>query len=218
MFFDPLILFTGIIFLAYLIKYYWEKKVTTKQALKIGIYTLSTFFVIYVLFRVVLNYDIIKNFLGNLDLAVEFNTSAERSYWIWIFRNLVLYFINVGFVQSLLVFSFLFIILAKMIEIYKNGDNKIKNIMKYAVKPGQFLAISFMAFLLVIDLLGVNRGEITRLWIFHMVFVQIIVAYFCVNKLDQKTFYLVIAATILQSTIGVTMVGFIKPSELILPY
>ena len=87
--------------------------------------------------------------------------------------------------------------------------------MDFITQPGQFLAISFIIFLIIIDMLGVNRGEITRLWIFHMVFIQIIAAHFCVTTLDKKTFYLMLATSILYSAIGVSMVGFIKPSELV---
>ena len=72
------------------------------------------------------------------------------------------------------------------------------------------LAVSTAAVLAVVDLLGMNRGEVTRLWIFIMVFVQAVVAVFCLEKGSPRTVDVVLAGAIVQSAVTISMVAFVE--------
>jgi hypothetical protein len=65
--------------------------------------------------------------------------------------------------------------------------------------------------LIVIDGIGVNRGEVIRLWIFLGSFFQIPSAYVCARLNSRSAAMVLIATTLLQNALGSSMVGFIVP-------
>ena len=65
--------------------------------------------------------------------------------------------------------------------------------------------------LLAVDLIGMNRGEVIRLWIFLGSFFQIPVAYVCSSLNSRLALALVVAVTALQTAIGVSMINFVIP-------
>jgi hypothetical protein len=65
--------------------------------------------------------------------------------------------------------------------------------------------------LLATDLLGINRGEVTRLWIFLACFFQIPAAYACARLNSRVALALVLGTTLLQTALGTAMIGFIVP-------
>jgi hypothetical protein len=73
------------------------------------------------------------------------------------------------------------------------------------------LCLGSAAVLLATDAIGVNRGEVIRLWIFLGCFFQIPAAYVCARLDNRAALLLVLAVTILQATLGTAMIGFIVP-------
>ena len=73
------------------------------------------------------------------------------------------------------------------------------------------LCASLLAILLAIDLIGINRGEVIRLWIFLACFFQIPAAYVCARLQSRAALGLVLVTTILLGAIGTAMAGFIVP-------
>jgi hypothetical protein len=70
---------------------------------------------------------------------------------------------------------------------------------------------AILAMVAAADLIGVNRGEVSRLWIFLACFWQIPAAYVC-RRLDSAlAFNLVLLTTLLQNTLGTAMIAFIVP-------
>jgi hypothetical protein len=67
------------------------------------------------------------------------------------------------------------------------------------------------AMLVVVDLIGVNRGEVIRLWIFLGCLFQMPSAYVCARLDSRSAAVVVLATTLLQDALGSSMVGFIVP-------
>jgi hypothetical protein len=65
--------------------------------------------------------------------------------------------------------------------------------------------------LLATDLIGINRGEVVRLWIFLACFFQIPAAYVCARLGNRAAMVPVLATTVLQSALGTSMIGFVVP-------
>ena len=65
--------------------------------------------------------------------------------------------------------------------------------------------------LIATDLIGVNRGEVIRLWIFLACFFQIPAAYVCARLESRVALGLVLGTTLLQAALGTSMIGFILP-------
>lgn len=211
--FDPLPLVSGIIFTAILAKYYLENKIDAFRLLKIGLLSSLSFFLIHVIVLLGFGYDIINSLLGVVRFATAFYTMAEseRGYSVWIVPNLKDFFVNVGFTQGILFLALVAVAFAKTVDIWSSSVNRTKDLLRFILAPGPLMAVSLTIALLVLDISGVNRGEVARLWMFLMVYVQMIASYSCVTHLGKVTFYLVLAATILQTTITISMVGFVIP-------
>ena len=69
--------------------------------------------------------------------------------------------------------------------------------------PAAALATSVCLCLLVVDLLGVNRVEVTRLWIVLAVFLQIVCAASIVTRRGDATASLTLAAVCVQTIVTV---------------
>ena len=65
--------------------------------------------------------------------------------------------------------------------------------------------------LLAIDLSGVNRGEVTRLWISLACFFQIPAAYACARLQSRAAVMLILGTTLLQDALGASMIAFVLP-------
>ena len=78
-------------------------------------------------------------------------------------------------------------------------------------QPITVLCLALAAVLLITDLLGVNRGEVVRLWIFLACFFQIPTAYVCAQLDSRAAMALVVGTTVVQVALGTSMIGFIVP-------
>jgi hypothetical protein len=57
----------------------------------------------------------------------------------------------------------------------------------------------------------VNRGEVTRLWIFLGCFYQIPAAWACSMASSRLAIALVVGVTALHAAVGLTLISFVKP-------
>ena len=208
--FEPLPLVVGIMFIAFLIKYYREDRIDIPGLAKVVIYPALSFLLVHFLFWAVFNFNILNIFLLVLRDAADFNVHSERGYTVWVFQNMIDFFANAGLVQSLLILASCVIILSRIALLIRKAGGK-KEVIAYIFEPATLLTLSFFVVLLFLDLIGINRGEVIRLWIFLMVFLQIIVSYFCVTELTAIAFYVVLSAAVFQTVISISMVGFIVP-------
>ena len=65
--------------------------------------------------------------------------------------------------------------------------------------------------MLATDLIDLNRGEVTRLWIFLACFFQVPAAYVRARLRSRVALMLVLGTTLLQNALGTAMIGFIVP-------
>ena len=73
------------------------------------------------------------------------------------------------------------------------------------------LTLALMAMLLVLDVSGLNRGEIVRLWIFLECLFQIPAAYVCATLNSRRALALVLITTLLQAALGTATIAFVIP-------
>jgi hypothetical protein len=96
---------------------------------------------------------------------------------------------------------------AALVDGFRRGDTWRDSL----TQPMTVLCLGMAAVLLATDAIGVNRGEVIRLWIFLACFFQIPAAYVCARLDSRAAMVLVIAVTVLQATLGTAMIGFILP-------
>jgi hypothetical protein len=132
--------------------------------------------------------------------AIEFNEVAGRPYRIWIGANLREFLFGTGACQAIvfagsLVYSF-------------RGPEPLS---RRLTRPLAVVCTSLLAVLIALDLGGVNRGEVTRLWIFLGCFFQIPIAYVCAALGGRLPMAITIGCSLLQTVLGAGTIEFIVP-------
>src|SRR6185503_14880982 len=111
------------------------------------------------------------------------NEAAGRPYAYWVGANLVEFLFGIGVCQAFLFGGVLLLALRENLAI-------------------RALTLGLLAVLLVTDAIGINRGEVIRLWIFLGAFFQIPAAYACATLPGRTAICVVAACTLLQATLG----------------
>jgi len=211
LFFEPLPLVMGIVCVALCAKYYFERKIHGQQLVSIIAYVTLSFLALHLAMLLLMGFNIVEVFLMVLRDAIDFNLQDHRSYGIWVVQNLMDFSCNAGVAQMALFAVALVGALGRGVHALKKGGGWTAEIRKMLLEPGPLVAFSAAAMLLFLDLIGINKGEVVRLWIFLTVLIQIVAAHYCAERLGGSTFSLVLVATMVQTTITLSMVGFVYP-------
>ena len=145
-------------------------------------------------------FDIVRAFHIIGGHAREFNETSERPYNIWIIANLWEFVFGMGFCQAVAIAA------ALAFGLRTPGDWRQR-----LSCPIVTVCVGLLAVLVALDLIGVNRGEVTRLWIFLACFFQIPTAYVCSTLNARSAIALVVGVTALQAAVGVTLIDFVVP-------
>lgn len=200
--FEPTPLIAGIVFLGILFHALLNKKLSKKELIRLVIIPLLSFLGVYILFLIFFSFNLLQAFQYIFTDAINFNARTNRTYWIWVRENPKEFFYSVG----------LPII---MIFIYMTSDlftqfRRRKSITLWPIE--EIIVLSLLVTLCANVFLGINRGEITRLWIYLAVLFQIPAASF-IGKMpsDKVMLFLVTSTLIIQSIITLQRVQFINP-------
>jgi hypothetical protein len=131
--------------------------------------------------------------------AVEFNAAVGRSYSTWVVANLGEFVVGAGICQV----TAAIVVLVSGLRMFTDWRGRVSH-------PPTVVALGLVGVLAATDLIGINRGEVLRLWIFLACFYQIPAAYLCAT-LGTRGLAVVVFVTALQAAIGVAMVGFVLP-------
>jgi hypothetical protein len=145
-------------------------------------------------------FDLLRTFRLIGAHAVEFNASAGRPYGVWVAANLREFAFGVGTSQAIGVVAALWA-----------GLRAPGRWRERLARPIVTVCLGLLAVLGAVDLIGVNRGEVLRLWIFLAALFQIPVAWLCSTLDARSAFALVAFATALHTAVGATMILFVVP-------
>jgi hypothetical protein len=132
--------------------------------------------------------------------AVEFNVLAGRRYDIWVTANLREFLFGAGICQAVL-------FAGGLVHSVRGGANWWERL----TRPEAVACMSVLAVLLAVDLIGVNRGEVIRLWIFLACFLQIPAAYACAALGGRTAIAVPLVCSLLQAVLGSAMIEFVVP-------
>jgi hypothetical protein len=209
--FEPLPLVMGVVFLALLARAYGQGRIGKADVAVVVAVVAGSFLLCHYLMVFVFGFDVVRSFLFAWNDAREFNAAMGRPYGVWVVHNLKDFLLNAGLVQSALFVTLAAFLIAKLIWICRNGANRRQRVQAFLIEPETLLTLSLVVVLLFTDLVGVNRGETIRLWIFLAVFVQIIAAHRCATHAGRWAFTALVTATVLQTAVTISMVGFVLP-------
>jgi hypothetical protein len=200
MFFEPLPLVVGLLFALLVVQAVCLDRITWVRLTILAVVGIASWLAAYGAVRLIFGFDLVSALRKIGQQAVRFNEDAARPYSIWIRANLGEFFFGVGVCQAVLFPAALM-----------DGLRRRESWRDRLTQPIAVVCIGVAVVLLATDVIGVNRGEVIRLWIFLACFFQIPAAYVC-DRLDTSAALVVVmAVTILQSTLGTAMIGFIVP-------
>ena len=131
--------------------------------------------------------------------AVAFNLAAARPYGFWVLENPAEFFFGSGLCQSVVFAGVMGVIIGGL-----SGDARL-------TRPIAALTVGLLAVLIAVDVIGINRGEVIRLWIFLGSLFQIPAAYACAKLPGRAAIATVLVCSALQATLGTAMIGFVVP-------
>jgi hypothetical protein len=183
--FEPAALIVGIFLLALLIRAVGTKRIAAFTAAGHILVGAAAFLAVHAAMILAFHFNLFSAFVAISRDAAAFNVQAQRPYGIWLRQNVIDFLLGVGICQVVL-----FAVAFREIALVCTG-------------LGAMVATA--------DLIGVNRGEVQRLWIFLACLWQIPAAYLCARFGTRAAFTLVVATTLLLDLVASGMVGFIAP-------
>jgi hypothetical protein len=146
-------------------------------------------------------FDLFRAFAAVARDAAEFNMKSGRPYAVWVWQNLFDFAFGVGWCQAVLFFAAL-----------ADGGTGWTSRWRLTDAPSILLiCVSVLAMVGIADAIGVNRGEVTRLWIFLACLAQIPAAYVCRRLGSASAFCLGMMASLIQVALATAMIGFVAP-------
>jgi len=199
--FEPSPSVTGILFIGILLNAIGEKRITMKQTLNVVLIPIFSFIALYLLFLIVFSFDLNQAFQYILKDAVEFNLERDRNYLIWFGENIKEFFYVAGLPVMMIFIYFTFSILSQ-------GRAMKKNLLHWSAID--LFVLSLLLTFGTVLLLGINRGEVTRLWIYLAVFFQIPASFFMAKIIKSNALFYILAATLMaQSFITLMKINFL---------
>jgi hypothetical protein len=199
-FYEPLPLVMGLLFALLVLRAWVLDQITPRRLLTHMALGMAAWLATYGAVRLLFGFDLVSAFRQIGEHAVRFNADAGRPYSIWIWANLREFLFGIGVCQAILFWAAL-----------ADGYLAAESWRDRLTRPITVLCLGSAAVLLATDAIGVNRGEVIRLWIFLGCFFQIPAAYVCARLDNRAALVLVLAVTILQAALGTAMIGFIVP-------
>ncbi|MDI1465971.1 hypothetical protein QEZ54_33850 [Catellatospora sp. KI3] len=196
LFFEPSPLILGLVFAALLVFALRGKadrvRASWADAARLVALAVAGFVACLVAMRLLFGYDIVAGFEYVLADAKRFN-NRWRPYGIWVTRNLWYFVLCAGFASCAL--------------LPVAGWASVRRVL---VHPMALLTVSGLAVLALLDLLGMNRGETVRLWIFIAAFLLLPAAWQCARTAKLWPVAVVVSALVLQTAVATAMLGFVQ--------
>lgn len=202
-FFEPSPLVLGILFASILAHYLVTRKIPPHDVWKIVLVPLGSFLAVYLTVHLVFSFDLFNALGLILKDAVDFNSRAGRPYGIWLWENSREFFYSTG-LPIMMIFLYL------VIDHFSHLRSLTQSRKIWSIEIMFFLGL-LVTFLFVL-FLGINRGEVTRLWIYLAVLFQIPAAQFISrSRLRNWAVFAVILVLVAQSIVALQRVFFVNP-------
>lgn len=198
--FEPLPLVMGLLFLVLVLRGLLRREIAFERFIAQAAVLIFAFIGTSEAVNAWSGFDIVQAFHTISGHAVEFNESTRRPYRVWIVANLWEFTFGMGVCQAV-----------ACVGAVAYGLRPPGGWRERLARPITSVCVGLLAVLVAVDLIGVNRGEVTRLWIFLACFFQIPAAYVCSTLDARSAIALVIGVTALQAAIGVTLINFVVP-------
>ena len=197
--FEPLPLVLGLLFAALAGRGLQRGDLEWRRLLAQSAVALLAFAACAVGVYVVWGFDLAAGFMSVRQHAMEFNAIERRPYDIWVRANLVEFVVGMGICQAVLI--------AGALALSAAAPESWRDRLSH---PIVVTTVALVATVAAIDLIGINRGETIRLWIFLACFLQIPAAWVAART-GRSALALVLLTTLVLSALGTANIGFVVP-------
>jgi hypothetical protein len=198
MFFDPLGLVMGLLFAALAAHHLRIVERPWRQFFMLSLCSAIGFGAVYLVFVLGFRFDVLATFRVVAGEARSFNLVAGRPYGIWVRQNLRDFLFGMGACNA---------VLACGVTAWSLWRGRVSGWRE----PLVVYTLACAVVLAATDLIGVNRGEVVRLWIFLACFFQLPAAYACARLESRGAVMLVASTMIVQDVLGTGMLNFAQP-------
>jgi len=198
-FYEPTLAVMGVLFLLLTAHAWLRAEVDWRTGMRLTGFAILGFAAIYAVVVAWLGFDLLTTLREIGRDAVAFNARTNRPYGAWVVRNPIDFLFGVGVSQA-----------ALFCGSVAYACFHATRVRRAASKPAA-LTLGIAAALVAADLVGVNRGEVIRLWIFLACFAQIPAAYVVAQLDNRGALILAIGATLLQDVLSTSMLAFASP-------
>jgi hypothetical protein len=209
--FEPLPLVLGLVFLALLARAYCLGQIDRSDLARLVLIVIATFLTCHLLMVGMYGFDVWESFQFAVEDARAFNAEMGRPYGVWVLQNLKDFLFGAGLPASAVFLAATAYRVGKFVCVLCKKESRWPQLRSFLTEPEAVPTLSFALVLVITDLIGVNRGETIRLWIFLAVFVQIIAANRCAVLKPRWVFPALVVLTLLQTTVTISTVGFVIP-------
>jgi len=195
--FEPIALIVGILIVAIGCAALVQGDISLPAALTRVAIAGAAFASVWVFMRLAFHFDLFHALSLVVTDGVAFN--RQRPYGIWVRQDPLDFVFSMGVCQA--------VAFAGVLTAALTAGGSLRDRLAH---PVTVFTLSAAAMLGVIDVMGVNRGEIVRLWIFLACLFQIPAALACART-SRVLVAAVLSTTIIQTTIAASMAGFVVP-------
>jgi len=194
--FEPLPFALGLVFVAVTAAIAYARHAYLRLLLIYGL-ALAGFVVSAGLLYLCFGFNIVTALGYCVNEAADFNMRVGRTYAVWVAGDLKEYFYGAGALSSVLALCSW-----SQAKTWRGDEASVVSL---------FLLVALFATIAGLDLSGINRGEVTRLWIFLMPVQALVVARYCVRTLSGGAYLAAWGGALLQTVICLGSVGFVLP-------
>ena len=206
--FEPLPLVMGLLFAAMVLRAMATGTLPWIRAVELCVLTAAGFAATHVVFVALFDFDLLHAFRVVLADAVDFNRDDNRLYSVWIFANLKETFLAVGIAQALFL---VLVVLHLARTLFRAATSPESPLATWLLENPVVFTLALVGTLAFLDFAGINRGEVTRLWIFLFCFMTATTAWFIDRWQQPRRFQLILSLTLLQVAVQSETVRFVVP-------
>jgi hypothetical protein len=199
-FFEPLPLVMGLVFAGLSLRAVVRGDLTQHAFVVHTAVMLIAFIATAELVQFAFGFNLVGTFRRIGEHAVAFNATEGRPYAVWVFANLWEFAFGIGMCQA-----------ALFVAALVGGLTAPGGARDRLTQPITVLCGGLLAVLLAVDLIGVNRGEVVRLWIFLACAFQIPAAYVCARLRRPEAVAIVVFLSVVHGALATSLIGFIIP-------
>ena len=201
-FFEPLPLVCGLLFAALVARAVHQGEIRWRTAAAQIVAMIAAFGAAILVVRLATGFDLLGAFAIVGSYAAAFNEQERRPYDVWIKANLIEFVFGTGAAQIVMFIA----AAAAAWRVHRRP-------MQVLTSPIGVVVLSLAAVLAVLDLIGINRGEVIRLWIFLACLMQIPAAWWCAHTGNWRlaAMSVVVSLSLLTAAVGTAVIGFVRP-------